>query len=175
MEQIIKVDLNDRQLGVIEKLEAHKKPILHRAFSVFLYDGDKILLQQRAFNKYHSGGLWANSCCSHPRANLSFEKSVSNRVEFELGIKSNLTYKEIFNFTYLTKYADNLFEYEFDHVLVAQYSSNNAINFNKEEINAIKWVTIADLKQDLVNNPTEYSSWFVICAPKVIEYMETIH
>ena len=99
MEQIIKVDINDNQIGVIEKLKAYKTPILHRAFSVFLYDGDKILIQQRQFNKYHSGGLWANSCCSHPRANKTFMDSVYERLDFELGIKQKMPLKEIFNFS----------------------------------------------------------------------------
>lgn len=170
-EKIIKVDINDNFLGEIDKLEAHKTPILHRAFSVFLYDGDQILLQQRAFNKYHSGGLWANSCCSHPRNNLPLLQSVKSRLEFELGIIENISLIEIFSFTYLSKYDENLYEYEYDHVLVGKYSSKKHINFNNEEINQIKWIKINDLKADLVKNPQKYATWFIICAPKVIEYI----
>ena len=172
MEKIIKVDIDDNQIGEIEKLEAHKTPILHRAFSVFLYDGNKILLQQRAFNKYHSGGLWANSCCSHPRANQEFMQSVYNRLYFELGIQERVKLEEIFTFTYLSKYSDNLFEYELDHVLVGEYSSCKNISFNKEEIEKLKWVDIDWLKKDLVLNSTNYATWFLICAPKVIEYLQ---
>ena len=171
MEQIIKVDINDNQIGVIEKLKAHQTPILHRAFSVFLYDGDKILIQQRQFNKYHSGGLWANSCCSHPRANKTFMDSVYERLDFELGIKQKMPLKEIFNFTYLSKYDEDLYEYEFDHVLVGEYKQQ-AINFSCEEIAQVKWITIKDLENDLVANPTKYSTWFHICAPKVIQYLK---
>lgn len=171
MENIIKVDLNDNELGEIEKLEAHRSPILHRAFSVFLVDGDKMLIQKRANVKYHSGGLWANSCCSHPRPNMSFLDSVYNRIEFELGIKEKMPLKEIFSFTYLSKYAEDLYEYEYDHVLIGEYSSVNQINFNKEEIGETAWIKIEDLKRDMLENPTKYSSWFIICAPKVFEYL----
>lgn len=171
MENIIKVDINDNELGEIEKLEAHKTPILHRAFSVFLVDGDKMLIQKRAEGKYHSGGLWANSCCSHPRPNLSFWGSVYNRIELELGIKEKMPLKEVFGFTYLSKYAEDLYEYEYDHVLVGNYSKNSKINFNTEEISEVKWVKIADLKKDMVKNPTKYSTWFIICAPKVFDFL----
>ena len=113
MENIIKVDIEDNYLGEIEKLEAHKKPILHRAFSVFLVDGDKMLIQKRAKNKYHSAGKWANSCCSHPRPNLSLTGSVYSRMKHELGIDEKIDLDEIFSFTYLSKYAEDLYEYEF--------------------------------------------------------------
>ncbi len=171
MENIIKVDINDNELGEIEKLEAHKTPILHRAFSVFLVDGDKMLIQKRAEGKYHSGGLWANSCCSHPRPNLSFLDSVYNRIGLELGIEEKMPLKEVFSFTYLSKYAEDLYEYEYDHVLVGNYCKNKKINFNTEEISEVKWVRLIDLKKDMVKNPTAYSTWFIICAPKVFEYL----
>ena len=171
MEKIIKVDINDNELGEIEKLEAPRSPILHRAFSVFLVDGDKMLIQKRAEGKYHSGGLWANSCCSHPRPNMSFLDSVYNRIELELGVKEKMQLKEIFSFTYLSKYAEHLYEYEYDHVLVGDYSSHKEIVFNAEEISEVKWVKIEDLKMDMLKNPTKYSTWFIICAPKVFEYL----
>ena len=172
MEQIIKVDILDNQIGTIEKLEAHKSPILHRAFSVFLVDGGYILLQKRAYNKYHSGGLWANSCCSHPRPNKTFLDSVYDRISLELGIKDKMPLTEVFSFTYLSKYAEDLYEYEFDHVLVGNYSKNQIIDFNTDEIADIKWIKISDLKKDIVKNPKNYATWFIICAPKVIQYLE---
>jgi isopentenyl-diphosphate delta-isomerase len=171
LEQIIKVDIEDRELGHIEKLEAHRTPILHRAFSVFLVDGDYMLIQKRAFNKYHSGGLWANSCCSHPRPGKSFLESVYDRIELELGITEKVDLEEIFNFTYLSKYAEDLYEYEFDHVLVGEYPKENLINFNAEEIEEVQWVKIDELKKDMVENPKKYSTWFIICAPKVFKYL----
>lgn len=173
MEQIIKVDICDNEIGIIEKLKAHKNPILHRAFSVFLVDGDYMLIQKRAFCKYHSGGLWANACCSHPRPGKTFLESVYDRIDLELGIKDKLELKEVFNFTYLSKYADDLYEYEYDHVLVGEYSKDKELNFNTEEIAELKWVKIEDLKKDLVDNPKNYATWFIVCAPKVIKYLES--
>lgn len=171
MENIIKVDINDNELGQIEKLQAHKTPILHRAFSVFLVDGDKMLIQKRAYNKYHSGGKWANACCSHPRPNIEFLDSVYNRIELELGIKERLQLKEIFKFTYLSKYAEDLYEYEFDHVLVGEYLQNGKIDFNTEEIAEVKWIKIEELKKEMVQKPTDFATWFITCAPKVFEYL----
>lgn len=167
MEEIIKVDIYDNPVGTIEKLTAHKTPILHRAFSVFLYDGDKILLQKRAENKYHSGGLWANSCCSHQRANTEFFTCVKTRLNHELGINEKINLKELFTFTYLSKYNDNLYEYEFDHVILGKYKQQD-INFNKDEISEVKWWKISEIEEQLVKNPTMFSTWFLICAPKVL-------
>ena len=172
MEQILKVDLNGNTVGTIEKLEAHKTPILHKAFSVFLFDGNKMLIQRRAKNKYHSSLLWANSCCSHPRANLSFDESVKNRLFEELGITKEINLTKLFDFVYLTKFNDNLFEYEHDTVLVGKYTDE--INFNKEEIDDVEWIDISTLKQQLISNPNKFSSWFLIAAPKVIEYIENL-
>lgn len=170
-EKILRVDLNDNIIDSISKLDAHKKPILHSAFSVFIFKDGKFLLQKRNKNKYHSGGLWANSLCSHPRANLSFEDSVKQRAKFELGI-DNLEFKELFNFVYMTKFNDNLFEYELDHVLLSDYSGE--INFNPDEIEEVEWVDILKLEKDLVENPQKYASWFLICAPKVIKIVKSL-
>ncbi len=172
MENIIKVDLNDNSFGEIEKLEAHKSPILHRAFSVFLVDGDQMLIQKRAYNKYHSGGKWANACCSHPRPNMEFLESVYNRIELELGIKEQIPLNEVFSFTYLSKYAEDLYEYEFDHVLVGQYPKNKPIRYNREEIVEVKWIKVDDLKEDMIKNPQDYATWFITCAPKVFNYLK---
>ena len=166
--ELIKVDIFDNKIGNISKEDAHKKPVLHRAFSVFLYHENKLLIQQRAFNKYHSGGLWANTCCSHPRTNDIIADAKLRLVE-EVGIHCDKL-KEIFSFTYLTKFNDNLFEYEFDHVLVGQYQGQFVIN--KEEVNDLKWVDIDKLSRDMVENPQNYASWFLICAPKVIQYIK---
>ena len=171
MEQIIKVDLNDNEIGFVEKLQAHRKPILHRAFSVFLYHNNKILIQKRAFDKYHSGGLWANSCCSHPRANKTFMQSVYERLDFELGIAENIPLQEIFSFVYYSKYNDDLFEYEYDHVLIGEFAEQE-INYNKDEIFETKWVDVEFLKEDLVKNPQNYATWFLICAPRVIDFLQ---
>ena len=172
MENIIKVDIFDNEIGTIEKLEAHKTPVLHRAFSVFLFDGEYILLQKRAEGKYHSGGLWANSCCSHPRPNKTFLESVYDRIYLELGIKEKMNLTEVFNFTYLSKYKEDLFEYEYDHVLIGEYDKNLSINYNQEEIETVEWVKISELEKDIVLNPNKYATWFIICAPKVISFLK---
>ena len=129
MEQIIKVDINDNQIGVIEKLQAHRSPILHRAFSVFLYDDDKkILLQKRADNKYHSGGLWANSCCSHPRANVDFLTSVYDKTEI-------LTLKNYIKDKYFNQnIVDNLKQQRFEPIdYIKSIKADNSINQSKME------------------------------------------
>ena len=170
--ELIMVDIFDNEIGRISKQEAHKNAILHRAFSVFLYDNNYLLLQQRAFNKYHSGGLWANTCCSHPRTN-NILLDAKQRLREEVNIKcENL--QELLSFTYLTKFNDNLFEYEYDHVIIGNYNKNNKLTINKEEVNDIKWVDIDELSMDLVKNPQKYASWFLICAPKVIKYIKNL-
>lgn len=167
---LILVDIFDNEIGRISKEKAHSQPMLHRAFSVFLYDKNKLLIQQRAFSKYHSGGLWANTCCSHPRTN-DVLADAEQRLKEEVNIScDNLT--ELFTFTYLTKFNDNLYEYEYDHVILGHFDSNTKIELNKEEVNDIQWVDIDTLSLDLVNNPQKYSSWFLICAPKVIKYIK---
>lgn len=170
MDDIILVDIFDNEIGHIDKITSHATPKLHRAFSIFLIDGNKMLLQKRALNKYHSGGLWANSCCSHPRKGKTLLESAKDRLGVELGVYESIELEEIFNFTYLTKFNDNLFEYEFDHVLVGNFNGKCAIN--KDEISQVKWVDIDFLSKDLVANPTTYASWFLICAPKVISFMK---
>lgn len=165
-EQLIWVDLFDREIGHGEKLDTHVKEQLHRAFSVFLIHDGKMLIQRRALSKYHSGGLWANSCCSHPRYGERFETSVQNRLEVELGIpKGSCVPEELFSFVYYTKF-DGLSEYEFDHVLLADY--DGPIIPNPEEIMDLRWVAFDDLKQEMEAYPQRFSSWFMIAAPKVL-------
>ena len=165
---LIAVDVFDKQIGIVSKEDAHKKPILHRAFSVFLYSKNKVLLQRRAISKYHSGGLWANTCCSHPRTSDIISEAKQRLIE-EVGIKTNKLY-ELFSFTYFSKYAENLYEYEFDHVIVGEY--DGPFTLNKEEVEEMKWVDIDRLARDITNNPKKYATWFIICAPKVIEYIK---
>lgn len=170
-ELIIRVDLLDREIGPVEKLEAHVKKQLHRAFSVFIVQDGKMLVQQRAMDKYHSAGLWANACCSHPRWGETFQESVQNRLELELGIpKGSCKPREVFSFVYYTSYGD-LSEYEYDHVLVAEYAG--AIKPNPEEIMDTRWIGLEELKRELEEEPEKFSSWFQIAAPRVLaELME---
>ena len=167
--ELVAVDIFDRELGVVTKQQAHERPILHRAFSVFLVNKDgKILIQQRAFNKYHSGGLWANACCSHPRSGEDVVESARARLKEELNITADLT--ELFSFVYLHKFNDNLYEYEYDHVLLGEY--NGAILLNTTEASAFRWVTPDKLAEELSRYPEKFASWFITCAPKVLEILK---
>lgn len=167
--EIIMVDIFDNPIGKIAKNDAHKKPILHRAFSVFLYSGNKMLIQQRAFDKYHSSGQWANTCCSHPRTN-NILKDAKERLFDEVGIVTD-NLAELFSFTYLSKYNENLFEYEFDHVIVGQFDGEYKIN--KNEVEDLKWVDVDELAEDMTANPHKYATWFISACPKVIEYIKS--
>ena len=110
---VVMVDINDNVIGAKEKLKAHETPALHRAFSIFLYNSkSQMLIQKRANNKYHSGGLWSNACCSHPQINEDIKEGALERLENEIGIKTNI--EEIFSFIYMNKFNDNLYEYEYD-------------------------------------------------------------
>ena len=167
MKDLIAVDVLDNEIARVTKEDAHKNAILHRAFSVFLFNGNKILIQQRAFNKYHSGGLWANTCCSHPRTNNILSDARQRLLE-EVGIECDNLF-ELYSFVYYTKFDNGLCEYEFDHVILGEYSGEFEIN--KDEVNDMKWVDIFELAKDIKDQPHKYASWFLICAPKVIEYL----
>ena len=139
-EEIILVDFSDRQIGFCEKLEAHHRNRLHRAFSVFLYDPDgrepRMLLQKRAVGKYHSGGLWTNACCSHPRKGETLSVAVPRRMREELGIVTPV--REIFSFCYFHQFSDHISEFEFDHVFCGQW--RGSILPNPAEIAEIAWI-----------------------------------
>ena len=169
MNKIIAVDLFDNPVGEYTKEEGHTRPILHRAFSVFLYHKDKMFIQQRALNKYHSPGLWANACCSHPKPGEDLNDAVERRLQEELYLKC--TCEEVFTFVYYHKFSDNLYEYEYDHVFVGEYDGE--IQFNPDEAAQVKWVQIDELAADMVSNPDRYSVWFLISAAKVIEIIKT--
>lgn len=162
--QVILVDTHDRAIGTASKSEAHKQPRLHRAFSVFLYSGGSMLIQQRADEKYHSGGLWSNGCCSHPRPGETLEQAVPERMREELGFDCPV--RELFEFTYFCRFNDGLYEYEYDHVFLGEYSGELVLN--PDEAQAARWITLDALERELVENPTAYSVWFLGCAPRVI-------
>lgn len=167
--KLIWVDLFDNVVGSGEKLETHIKNQLHRAFSVFIIHDGNMLLQRRAVEKYHSGGLWANACCSHPRWGELTTDAVHKRLEEELGIpwgKCNI--QELFTFNYFTQY-DGLSEYEIDHVFLTDY--NGEINADPDEIMELRWVKLIDLKTEMENEPEKFATWFLIAAPRVLEHV----
>ncbi|MBP0973206.1 MAG: isopentenyl-diphosphate Delta-isomerase [Oscillospiraceae bacterium] len=168
MEELILVDLDDREIGTMDKAEAHRLGRLHRAFSVFIVDGDRMLIQQRNRGKYHSGGLWANACCSHPRHGETLPEATERRLREELGISCEL--RELFDFVYFSRYADDLFEYEYDHVFVGEYSGE--CRFDSGEIERLRWIRFDELKQELLTEPEHFCSWFRIAAPKVMRLLQ---
>ena len=162
--KVVLVDTRDNPRGEAFKSEAHRTPMLHRAFSVFLYDGNKMLVQRRAQDKYHSGGLWSNSCCSHPRPGETLAQAVQDRLREEMGITAPV--EELFEFIYFCRFHDNLYEYEYDHVFLGRFSGN--FDLNPAEASEARWLTLEALEQELVENPQHYSVWFLGAAPRVI-------
>lgn len=158
MDQIILVDYTDNQIGEGEKIDVHKKGLLHRAFSVFLFDGEKVLLQKRNPAKYHSGGKIANSCCSHPRNGELLLEAATRRLSEELGIESPLL-NEVGHIVYRADFGTGIIEYEYDHILVGEYSGSVAPN--PEEIDTVFWVDIEELMKDITQNPEKYAVWFI--------------
>ncbi len=154
---VILVDKNDIEIGVCEKLEAHQKGLLHRAFSILLFNNkNELLIQQRAKHKYHSPGLWTNTCCSHPLPNEDTHKAALRRLKEEMGITAEieLSYK----FTYKTVFNNGLTEHEIDHIFIGQFSGQPQIN--KDEVKAYSYVSISDIKKGIRENPENYTSWF---------------
>ncbi|WP_310751003.1 isopentenyl-diphosphate Delta-isomerase [Ruminococcus sp.] len=164
MNPLILTDLFDNEIGTMSKSEAHRLGRLHRAFSVFIVDGGKMLIQKRHRDKYHSGGLWANACCSHPVQGETLAQAVPRRLKEELGIQC--TARELFSFVYFTKYAPDLFEYEYDHVFLAEYSGT--CDFDRDEIEELQWISFGELEQRMLERPQDFASWFMIAAPKVL-------
>lgn len=171
-DEIILVDIYDNEIDTGKKLETHEKKLLHRAFSIFIIDGNNMLIQKRADTKYHSGGLYANSCCSHPRAGESLEIATKRRLLEETGL--NCEIKEYFDFIYKADFENGLSEYEYDHVFIGIYDKeiNNKVVCNKDEASWMDFVDIDWLAKDLIENPHKYSAWFIIAAPKVIKIIK---
>ena len=158
-EKVILVDKNDNPIGLMNKLEAHEKALLHRAFSVFvLNDKNELMLQQRAHHKYHSPLLWTNTCCSHQREKETNIQAGTRRLREEMGFETEL--KEMFHFIYKAPFDNGLTEHELDHVMIGYY--NDVPVINKEEVESWKWMKIEEVKNDMLVNPDFYTVWFKI-------------
>lgn len=167
MEQVILVNEHDDEVGVMEKMEAHEKALLHRAFSVFVFNQqNQLLLQQRAFAKYHSGGLWTNTCCSHPRPGETVEQAASRRLKEEMGFETPLS--KAFSFTYKAPFSNGLTEYEFDHVFTGVYDGSITINDN--EVEAYAYYSFDEVAAMLEKDPQSFTVWFHIAFPKVRDW-----
>lgn len=160
-EKVVLVNHNDEALGTETKLKAHQLGKLHRAFSVFVFYNNKdelqLLLQQRHADKYHSGGLWTNTCCSHPRPGEDIIAAGERRLQEEMGITVMLT--KVGAFQYRTEFTNGLIEHEYDHVLIGMADSI-AVKFNKTEVSAIQWLAVSDLRADLEEHPKKFTPWF---------------
>lgn len=162
-EQVILVDLQDQAVGVAEKLTAHQKNLLHRAFSIFIYRDSpnrneiELLLQQRALDKYHSPGLWTNTCCSHPRLGETILAAGKRRLMEEFGFTINL--KQLGWFHYNAHFDNGLSENEIDHVLIGKMSASERISPNAQEIHAFRWISIPALEAEILTKPTQFTPW----------------
>lgn len=163
MEKVILVNKKDEEVGVEEKIKAHKEGKLHRCFSIFIFNSKgELLIQQRAKSKYHSALLWSNTCCSHPRPNEKLIEAAKRRLKEEMGIATNL--KEILSFIYKAKVGD-LIEHEFDHIFLGKF--NGKPNSDPNEVENWQWISPKELKKDIKKNPKKYTPWFKIILRKM--------
>ena len=154
--RVVLVDQNNNEIGTEDKLDAHKKGLLHRAFSIFIFnDNNEILLQKRSDVKYHSAGLWSNTCCSHPYNDKPLIEYANTRLTQEMGIQSNL--KEFFSFIYRAEFSNGLIEFEYDHVFFGKYNSDPMLNI--DEASSFKWINFKKLQLEIEENPTKFTFW----------------
>lgn len=165
MPNVILVDEKDNEIGVKEKMAAHVEGKLHRCFSIFIFNSKgQLLLQKRAKGKYHSGGLWTNTCCSHPRPNKNLKEEAEKRLKEEMGIECDL--KEIFSFIYKAK-VGNLIEHEFDHVFLGKFDGKPQPD--EKEAEDWKWIEPEELRKDIKENPEKYTYWFKLILDRVLK------
>lgn len=168
-DEIILVDNFDNITGYGEKMDVHKKGKLHRAFSIFIFNAKvELLLQKREESKYHSGGLWTNTCCSHPVKGETIEEAAVRRLSEEMGFTCRL--EKIFSFIYKTEFNNDLYENEYDHVFIGTYS--NEPEPDPSEVMDWKWVSPDEIEEDLKINPDKYTYWFKICFKRVKEFLK---
>lgn len=168
-EKVILVNEIDEPIGLMPKMEAHEKGLLHRAFSVFVFnDKNELMLQQRALSKYHSPGLWTNTCCSHQREGESNIEAGKRRLQEEMGFTTNL--KDTMAFIYKAPFDNGLTEHEFDHILVGNF--NDLPDLNPEEVSAWKWIKLEDVQKDMKNHPGRYTEWFKIIFDKYYQSIQ---
>ncbi|WP_224483721.1 isopentenyl-diphosphate Delta-isomerase [Robertkochia aurantiaca] len=162
-EKVILVNENDEQIGLMEKIEAHEKALLHRAFSVFVFnDKGETMVQQRALHKYHSPGLWTNTCCSHQREGETNVQAGKRRLMEEMGFQTDL--EDVLSFIYKAPFDNGLTEHEYDHVMVGHYNGDPDIN--PDEVADWKWMSLEDIKREMQTTPEKYTAWFKIIFDK---------
>jgi isopentenyl-diphosphate delta-isomerase len=165
-EKLIAVDSTDKQIGEVTKSEAHQKGILHRAFSVFIFNSKgEWLLQQRALNKYHSGGLWSNACCGHPNTGEQINEAASNRLIFEMGLQTEI--KNIFPFYYKAAFENGLTEHEYDHIYTGK--TDITPSPNPDEVESYRYVSFEELENEVNQIPEKFTEWFKMVYKQVNE------
>lgn len=168
MSYLVLVNEADEAIGTMEKMEVHQKGLLHRAFSVFIFNKKgEMLLQQRADNKYHSPGLWTNACCSHPLMNEAVKDAAVKRLKEELGFTTELT--KAFSFTYRAEFDNGLTEHEFDHVFLGTWQGD--ISPDPREVKDHCYMTMEAIATSMAMQPQRYTSWFKIAFPKMLDYL----
>lgn len=166
---LIEVDSNDNAVGIVEKMSAHRNGILHRAFSVFIFNPEgKWLLQKRSDTKYHSAGLWTNTCCGHPLPGEQTQEAARSRLKYEMGLDCEL--KEIFSFMYHARLENELAEHEYDHVFFG-FSSNLPV-VNREEVSQWREVSIHELRNEIMAGEKKFTEWFKMIFERVQSYYE---
>jgi isopentenyl-diphosphate delta-isomerase len=169
LQEVVLVNEKDEPIGIMEKMEAHRKALLHRAFSVFIFNTKgEMLLQKRSQNKYHSAGLWTNTCCSHPMPGEDTKQAAVRRLNEELGFSTTLN--KIFDFIYKSDFDNGLTEYEFDHVFIGDY--NGAINPDKNEVSDYCFMSLNEIESSLQLKPQKFTAWFQIAFNKVKSWKE---
>ena len=167
-EKVILVNENDEPIGLMPKMEAHERAVLHRAFSVFIMnDNGEIMLQQRAAHKYHSPLLWTNTCCSHQRDGETNIEAGKRRLMEEMGFATDL--KEVFSFIYKAPFDNGLTEHELDHVMIGKFNDDPKIN--SDEVADWKWMLPLDIKNDIAEYPNHYTAWFKIIFERFYDYL----
>ena len=168
-DQVVLVNERDEPIGVMGKMEAHQKGLLHRAFSVFIFDSNgKMLLQQRATEKYHGAHLWTNACCSHPMPGEELMVAAQRRLQEEIGFTTELV--EIFSFIYRAQVENNLVEHELDHVFAGQYESKILPDFH--EVSGFYYETMDQIKNEIETTPKKFTAWFKIAFPQIEKWWQ---
>jgi len=166
--EVILVDEQDNAIGSMGKIEVHEKAILHRAFSIFIFNKKgEILLQKRAANKYHSAGLWTNTCCSHPRPGEDTLTAAHNRLQEEMGFTTELS--KTFSFIYKAPFDNGLTEHEYDHVFTGTY--NGIVQPNPQEVSDYCYQSVEAIKSNIIMQPGNFTEWFKIALPKLEQYI----
>ena len=167
-EQVVLVSEKDEILGLMEKMQAHENGILHRAFSVFLFNEEgEMLLQKRSATKYHSPNQWTNAVCSHPRNKETYLEGANRRLKEELGIKADL--KSKFHFIYKADVGQNLWEHELDHVFTGDF--NGVVEINPEEVSEIRYLSMENLEREMLEHPENFTEWFKIILKEYKEHL----